>query len=122
MSDTLWIAGIALKCRIGVEDAERAKHQSVRVDLGIEADLIKAGLTDDLRDAVDYQGLEAKVRAAAEKGKSRLLERFAEDTAQLVLGFDPRIRAVTVRASKSPASMPKVTEVTVEIRRERPAA
>jgi len=121
MPDLLWIYGIGLKCRIGATEAERKKHQSVRLDIGIEADLLKSGLTDDLRDAVDYEGLERRIRAAAESGKFKLLERFAEDMAEVVFAFDPRIRAATVRAGKSPMSMPRVRGVVVVIRRERPA-
>jgi FolB domain-containing protein len=121
MSDLLRILGVSLKCRIGLTEAERKKPQGIRLDLGLEADLLKAGLTDDLRDAVDYQGLERRIRTAAEAGKFKLLERFAEDVAEIVFAFDPRVRAVIVRAGKSPASMPGVREVSVEIRRERPA-
>ncbi|MBI5242716.1 MAG: dihydroneopterin aldolase [Elusimicrobia bacterium] len=120
--DILRINGISLKCRIGADEAERRKPQRVRLDLALETDLLKAGLTDDLRDGVDYQALEGRIRAAAESGKFKLLERFAEDMAEIILAFDRRIRAVGVRASKSPAAMPKILDVVVDIRRERPAA
>lgn len=120
MQDTIHINGIRLSCRVGVPAWERRKRQPISVDLVIEADLLKVGLSDDLRDAVDYQEVERRARAAAEGTSFKLLERLAEEVAQAALSTDRRIGAVRVRASKKPTLMPKVREAAVEIRRARP--
>lgn len=120
MQDAVHINGIRLGCRVGVPASERRRRQPVSLDLTLETDLIKAGLSDDLRDAVDYQEVERRARSAAEGTSFKLLERLAEEVAQAVLSCDRRIGAVRVRASKKPALMPGVREAAVDIRRVRP--
>ena len=85
MQDTIHINGIQLGCRVGVPAWERRKRQPISLDLTLEADLLKAGLSDDLRDAVDYQEVERRARTAAEGTAFKLLERLAEEVAQAVL-------------------------------------
>lgn len=118
--DKIRIGGIRCLCRIGVPDAERRKPQTIYADLEMEADLEKAGRTDDMRWAPDYEALEKSVRASAQKRPRRLLENLARDLALRALAFDPRIKAVSVTVRKKPAAMPKSVEVAVTLRRARP--
>ena len=89
------------------------------MDVGLEVDVARAAARDDFREAADYQAVEKAVRAEAETGERALLETLAEKVAAAVLRAQPRVGAVTVRARKTPAVMPKTGEVVVEIRRER---
>ncbi|MBI5209102.1 MAG: dihydroneopterin aldolase [Elusimicrobia bacterium] len=117
--DRIRLKGIRCRAVVGVEPSERVKAQAVEIDLALEAPCAKAGRSDRLADAVDYQRVEEAVREAAGSGRRDLLERLAEEVAEAVLGCDGRIAAVTVRVGKKPASMPRSREVVVEIRRSR---
>lgn len=117
--DMVWLLGVECRCRLGVPAAERRRAQKVLVDVGLEVDAARAAARDDFREASDYQAVEKAVRAEAESGERALLETLAERIAAAVLRAQPRVGAVTVKARKTPAVMPRTREVVVEIRRER---
>jgi dihydroneopterin aldolase len=119
MSDKVWINGIDCRCRVGVPAPERRRRQRILLDIGLEVDVAGAAAFDDFRRAADYQAAEAAAREAAEAGERALVETLAEGVAAAVLGRLPLAAAVTVRAHKFPAVMPKTREVVVEIRRSR---
>jgi dihydroneopterin aldolase len=118
--DQVWLMGVECRCRVGVPAAERARRQKILLDVGLEVDAARAAARDDFREAADYQSIEKAARAEAESGARALLETLAERVAAAVLRTQPLVSAVTVRARKSPAVMPKTREVFVEIRRGRP--
>lgn len=117
--DRIWLMGVECRCRIGVPPAERARRQVIHLDLGLEVDAAQAAARDDFRRAVDYGSVEKTARAEAERGERCLVETLAERVAYAVLKSQPLASAVTVRAHKTPAAMPKTREVVVEIRRTR---
>lgn len=117
--DRIRLEGIACRVRLGVPAAERRRRQTVLVDIILELDLRAAGRRDDVRATVDYGSLEKAVRAAAEAGERRLVERLAEELAALALARERRCRAVSVAVRKRPAAMPRTREVVVELRRRR---
>ncbi|HEX4046340.1 MAG TPA: dihydroneopterin aldolase [Elusimicrobiota bacterium] len=117
--DRVWLLDVACRCRVGVPAAERARRQRILLDLGLEVDAARAAARDDFREAADYHAVEKAARAEAEAGERALLETLAERVAAAVLRAQPRVSAVTVRARKFPAVMPKTREVAVEIRRGR---
>jgi dihydroneopterin aldolase len=118
--DQVWLMGVECRCRVGVPAAERARRQKILLDVGLEVDAARAAARDDFREAADYQAVEEAARAEAEAGERALLETLAERVAAAVLRGRPLVSAVTVRARKRPAAMPKTREVFVEIRRGRP--
>ena len=117
--DQVWLLGVECRCRVGVPSAERARRQKILLDVGLEVDSARAAARDDFREAADYQAVEKAARAEAESGERALLETLAERVAAAVLRTQPLVSAVTVRAHKFPAVMPKTREVAVEIRRGR---
>ncbi|MBI4346407.1 MAG: dihydroneopterin aldolase [Elusimicrobia bacterium] len=119
MSDRILLEGVRCRAHVGVPDSERAARQPVELDLALELDLRRAARTDDFRRTADYWAVERAARAAVEGGSFRLLERLADAAARAALAADRRIRAVTVRAAKRPAVMPKTARVVVELRRAR---
>jgi dihydroneopterin aldolase len=118
-SDRVWLLDVACRCRVGVPAAERSRRQKILLDLGLEVDAARAAARDDFREAADYQAVEKAARDEAEGGERALLETLAERVAGAVLRSQPRVAAVTVRARKFPAVMPRTREVAVEIRRGR---
>jgi dihydroneopterin aldolase len=118
-ADRIRLLGVSCRCRVGVPAAERARRQTIEFDAELEVDAARAAARDDFRDAVDYAAVEALIRAEAEGRECALLETLAERVAAAVLRAQPRVRAATVAARKTPAAMPKTRAVVVEIRRTR---
>jgi dihydroneopterin aldolase len=118
-ADLVWLMGVECRCRVGVPAAERRRAQKVVLDVGLEVDAARAAARDDFREAADYWAVEKAVRAETEAGERSLLETVAEKAAAAALRAAPRAAAVTVRAHKRPAVMPRTREVVVEIRRTR---
>jgi dihydroneopterin aldolase len=118
-ADRIWLLDVACRCRVGVPAAERGRRQKILLDLALEVDAARAAAHDDFREAADYQAVEKAARAEAEAGARALLETLAERVAAAVLRAQPLVSAVTVRARKFPAAMPKTGAVAVEIRRGR---
>lgn len=115
----IWLLGVECHCRVGAPAAERRRKQRLLVDVGLETDVAAAAASDDVRKTADYQAVEALVRAEAEGGERALVETLAERLAARVLAAQPFVSAVTIRARKAPAAMPRTREVVVEIRRTR---
>ena len=118
-ADRVLLLDVECRCRVGVPAAERGRRQKILLDLALEVDAARASARDDFREAADYQAVERAARAEAETGERALLETLAERVSAAVLRAAPRAAAVTVRARKFPAAMPKTGEVAVEIRRGR---
>ena len=97
--DRLRIRDLAVRCRVGVTAAERAKPQEVLVTVTLHADLSRAGRSDRLDDSIDYKALKLRILALAEKQRFRLIERLAEQVAMLALA-DRRVEQVDVVVQK----------------------
>ena len=121
LPDRVWLMGVECRCRVGVPAAERRRPQKILLDLGLEVDAAKAAARDDFRESADYWAVEKAARESAESGERALIETLAEAVAAAALKAAPAAAAVTVRAHKKPAVMPKTRDVFVEIRRERAA-
>ncbi len=83
----------------GVLPEEQERGQVFTVDVAVEADLHRAGHTDDLADSLDYGDLYARVREAMTGARFRLLEAVAEAVAHRLLELE-RVEAVTVCVRK----------------------
>jgi FolB domain-containing protein len=82
--DSLYIQDLEVWTRIGVPNEERANEQRLLVSIELFLDLAPAAKTDDVSKSIDYALVASDVRALA--GTSRkTLERFAEDTATMIL-------------------------------------
>lgn len=117
--DGLFIRGLRVSCRIGVPDEERARPQTIILDIDAERDLTAASASDELADTLDYGTLTSAVAGVAEKTETRLLEHMAELVAECVLGFRG-IERVTVSVAKEKAPIPEEVEA-VGIRIVRPS-
>ena len=116
MADTLSIKGLAVECRIGVTDAERAKPQKIWIDLELAIDGRRAAAHDDVREAVDYAHLIDVVTRHVPHRTYRLMETFAEELATLLLQEFP-IPEVTVHVTKR--ALPTIDSASVAITRRR---
>ena len=117
MSDMIWLNGVECRCKVGVPSSERARRQTIHVDVGLEVAVRPAAARDDFRLTADYWAVEKLVRAEAESKECALIETLAERLAAAVLRTKTPATAVTIRVRKTPAVMPRTREVAVEIRR-----
>jgi dihydroneopterin aldolase len=117
VSDRVELNGLRIMAHCGVTAEERAQAQPLLVDVEVHCDLRSAGVTDDLSETVDYGALGAQIAGLADKGPFSLLERFAEQIAQLSLQ-GPHAKAVDVRVRKlRPPMAQDVTSSGVAIHR-----
>ena len=118
MVDRIELRGMSFEGRHGVREAERAHPQEFRVDIDVECDLTRAGLTDRLADTVDYTKVRAIVKEVIEGESAQLMESLASRIAEQVMQV-PRVAAVSVRIAKRPASMQPIDAAAVRIERTR---
>ncbi len=99
MSDRILLEGMAFYAYHGVNPEEQAQGQIFTVDVAVEADLHRAGHTDDLGDSLDYRDLYTRVREVMTGDRYQLLEAVAEAVAHRLLDLE-RVEAVTVCVRK----------------------
>ncbi|MBS3733339.1 MAG: dihydroneopterin aldolase [Phycisphaerae bacterium] len=111
--DRIHIRDLRLRCVIGVNPEERRVRQDVVVDITLHADLRQAGQSDRMSDTVDYKAIKLAVVDLVEASQCHLVERLAEQIAQLCLER-PRVRRVRVLVEK-PGALRYARTVGVEI-------
>ena len=99
--DLLFLEGLEVPCRVGCSEPERATPQSLRVDMRLYcASLRDAAIADDLERTVDYR-LAGDLIDAVQGHECPLIERVAEELAQVALR-NPLVDRVTVSVRKRP--------------------
>ena len=83
--NTIFIHDLRVETRIGVYEWEQHLPQLVRldVDLGLPADA--AFTSDKFGDALDYSAVVTRIKALAASHPHKLMERFAQAIADIVL-------------------------------------
>ena len=117
MPDRIIISDLFLRTIIGINDDERTNRQDVLVNLVLSVDTRTAGRSDDIADTVNYRTLTKDVIDLVEGSQFFLIEKLAEEIAQLCLR-DDRVEDVTVTIGK-PAALRFAKSVGVSIRRTR---
>lgn len=115
--DRIHIRDLHLRCIIGIFDEERRDRQDVIINLTLYADLAGAGRTDRIEDTIDYKAAKKRVIALVEQSSCLLVERLAQQIADLCLE-DPRVQRVAVTVDK-PGALRFARSVAVEIIRDR---
>ena len=111
--DTIRIRDLAVQTRIGVTDEERARDQTILVSVEMHTSTKKAGGSDALEDTIDYHAVAEAIKKLG-KTERKTIEKFAEDTAQMILG-DFGAKSVTVTVVKH--ILPDTKDVSVTITR-----
>ena len=115
--DRIHIRDLLLRCRIGVEEEERAKRQDVVLNLVIHADLSAGARSDRIEETISYRTLKKAIIAALDEDSFHLLEHLAERVAEVCLAAEGVVR-VEVVADK-PGALRFARSVAVEIVREK---
>lgn len=94
----------------GDEPEETRLGQRFYIDLTMGLDLSKVGKSDALEDSVNYVEVYQHVKAIAEGGPYKLLERVAGVIIEDLLRSFPLIEEVTVTVHKPGAPVPGIME------------
>ena len=102
----------------GVNESEKELGGKFEVDLELSTSFKKPGLSDNLKDAVDYEAVYKTVNNCVESKRYFLLEALAEDISCSVINkYD--IDAVVVRVRKPNAPVSGVIDtVEIELKRD----
>lgn len=117
MNDKIIIRDMLVNCIIGTNPDERINKQTIMLNIVIETDISAAGASDKLEDALDYFLLRNKIVDHLEQSEYFLLEKMAEQVAQICL-FDTMTKAVEVTIDK-PEALENTRSVALQIRREK---
>ena len=104
----------------GVNIEEKIKGQNYYIDIISEVDLTKASRSDDIDDTVSYSKMIKRASFAFTAEKYDLIEKAAQEVADILLREFPRLRSVevTVRKPEAPVKA-DFGYVAVSIRRTR---
>ena len=115
--NAIFIHDLRVETRIGIYDWEQNLAQTVRLDieLGLPSDAVfRSG---DFRDALDYAAVVQRLQAFAADHPHKLMERFAQAIADVLLG-EFGAPWVKVRVAKL-AAIAGVKELGIAIERKR---
>lgn len=115
--DMMYIRNLRVACIIGTRPAERIRRQPLVLNIELECDLRKAGLSDCITDTVNYSKLAQAISAMVRRSSFLLIERMAAEVADLCLA-DPRVVSATVTVDK-PRAIKLADSAAVKIRRAR---
>ncbi|MBQ8639077.1 MAG: 2-amino-4-hydroxy-6-hydroxymethyldihydropteridine diphosphokinase [Lachnospiraceae bacterium] len=116
--DKIYIDNLEIFAHHGVYEEEQRLGQKFVVSLVLYTDTRKAGLTDDLKQTINYGEIARQVTKLVQAKNHQLLECVAEEIARMLLRVHPLLKQVTVKLSKpwAPVGLPLET-VGVEITR-----
>jgi 7,8-dihydroneopterin aldolase/epimerase/oxygenase len=116
--DRILLEGMSFHGRHGVRTAERERPQEFKVDIEVDCDLSRPGISDRIEDTVDYTMVRAIAKEVIEGESHKLLETLAARIADRVLQLE-KVGGVSVRIAKRPESMQPIAAAAVRINRTR---
>lgn len=110
MIDTVFVNGLVLHARHGVNEHESRVGQPFILDLVLEMDLSEASRSDKLTDTASYDDIVEAVSRAFRARQYKLVEAAAGAVADVVLGRFPAVACVRVTVRKPHAPIAAVFE------------
>jgi dihydroneopterin aldolase len=114
----VFVHDLELMARVGVHEVELRYEQRIVVSVDLNVVDAYDGLSDRLRDVLDYGEVVKTIQSIVDADHVHLLETLAERIAQSCLS-DSRVRAARVRIEK-PDILPGCRSVGIEIVRRSP--
>ena len=103
---------------LGINPEERDAEQDILVNVTLWVDTRPAAASDRIADAVNYRSVNKAMIAHLQGGRPYLVERLAQELADVCLAADERIAQVEVAVEK-PGALRHARSVGVVIRRTR---
>ena len=121
--DKIIMRDVEIYGRHGVAPEEKVNEQPFLIDVEMEADLKKPGLTDNLEDTVSYSAVNKLITQIVQNTSFNLIERLAEELCTAILQKYEKIEKVKLCVKKPKAPMKGTFKwVGVEIERSRTLA
>ncbi|MCB0018122.1 MAG: dihydroneopterin aldolase [Anaerolineales bacterium] len=102
--DKILIRDLQVEGIIGIHPEERVQKQPLLINLVLYGDTRPAGQSDNIDLAMNYQALSEAVIAHVATGAPLLVERLAEEIADLLFRLAPLAQKVRVRVEKPSCS------------------
>lgn len=116
--DRIRISNVDVMGILGIKPEEQENPQLIRISATLWVDTRPAATSDDIADAVNYRTITKAMIAHIEQGNPFLVERLAQELADICLATDPRIAEVEVTVEK-PTALRHAESVGITIRRAR---
>ncbi|VFP87762.1 dihydroneopterin aldolase [Candidatus Erwinia haradaeae] len=113
--DIIFIDKLSVITIIGIYDWEKIVPQKLLLDLQIGSDSSKAGMSDNIKDCLNYTSIVEAVITFVSSGQFSLIERVAEEVAALLLNKFSSLW-IRVKVSK-PSAVEQAEQVGVIIER-----
>ena len=118
MIGTIEVAGIRVRCIVGILPFERVQEQDIRIDASMDLDFAEAAATGSVEATVNYVEVARALSELVVERKYQLIETMVEECATLVLGRWPRVESVAITIHK-PAAVPEAGDTRVKVIRRR---
>ena len=115
--DTIFIAELKVKTKLGVPAWERMVAQTVILDIEIGCDLSAAGKSDAIADTIDYGAVVARIHETLKQHSFQLVEALAEHVCQLIFKEFGAL-SVKIKVAK-PGILPGLKALGVMIERQK---
>jgi FolB domain-containing protein len=115
--DCIRISDLRARTILGINEWEREQKQDVSISIALHADLSAACTSDRVEDTINYKAIKTAVLNAVETSMFFLIEKMAEEIAQICLK-DPRVERADVTVDKLGA-LRFASSVSVDISRTR---
>jgi len=116
--DRIVIKDLLVPGIVGINPEERDAEQDILVNVTLWVDTRPAAASDRIADAVNYRSVNKAMIAHLQGGRPYLVERLAQELADVCLAADERIVQVEVSVEK-PGALRHARSVGVVIRRAR---
>lgn len=87
--DKIIVRQLQVDAYIGIHDHEKQNRQPLFIDMDLFYDCTNAATSDDIKDALDYFSVCEQVTRFVYSSRFELVERLAEEVAQLILTLFP---------------------------------
>lgn len=84
-TDRIEVHDLLVRCIVGINPEERVKKQDVIINLTLFGDLRRAGMSDDIEDAINYKTLTKRVIDHVEESEYFLVEKMAHKIAEIAI-------------------------------------
>jgi len=118
--DRILIKGLSVAGIIGINPEERVNKQQVLVNATLWVDTRAAAASDDIADAVNYRTITKAFISHIEGGEPMLVERLAQELADICFDLEPRVHEVEMTVEK-PGALRHAKSVGITIHRQRVA-
>jgi FolB domain-containing protein len=118
LMESIFIRDLRAVCIIGINPRERIDPQEIVINIRMDAVLQGACTSDDIADTIDYKGLKDQLLIFCNQSSYFLIERLADEIAQRVLAYSPKVCHVEVCVDK-PGALTGARSVAVQVERSR---